>query len=131
MPSPQSGYGSGNSISDANNGPTRSDSYQSGSGNGNNRPSRNNSYEELSAHDDDFGSWNDEPTTGGFGSASKTIATKSEYTSSRQSSATKHQQAHNTVDDFNSLDVKLAKPKSSSINKTKKIEDDAWDLLNN
>lgn len=129
MPSPQSGYGSSNNISGGNNGPTRSDSYQSGSGNGNNRPSRNNSYEELSAQDDDFGSWNDEPT--GFSSASKTISTKTDYSTSRQSSATKHQIAQNTVDDFNSLDVKLAKPKSSSINKTKKIEDDAWDLLNN
>lgn len=31
--------------------------------------------------------------------------------------------------DFNALDVKASKPKST--NKTKSIEDDAWNLLNN
>lgn len=34
--------------------------------------------------------------------------------------------------DFNAIDVKSQKPKANtSTNKTKKIEDDAWDLLNN
>lgn len=32
--------------------------------------------------------------------------------------------------DFNAIDIKSQKPKSTT-NKTKKIEDDAWDLLNN
>ncbi|KAJ6621427.1 hypothetical protein Bhyg_17452, partial [Pseudolycoriella hygida] len=122
--SPQGGYGSGQS------GDSPIDGYQS-SRNSNAydaTPSRNddfswdnnkyNSYQASSATEQD--NWN--------GFESKTSEKRKEYKS--DNSANRKSVQSVASPDFNSFDVKASKPRTVA-GKTKKIEDDAWDLLNN
>lgn len=126
--SPQGGYGSGQ------NGDTSSEGYQS------NRHS--NAYDGLPSREDNFtwdnnkynsyqsssptqeDNWNG--TNSGF--ESKATEKRKEYKSDNSGSRKSTQSAASP--DFDAFDVKTSKPKTIA-GKTKKIEDDAWDLLNN
>lgn len=108
--------------------------YQSSTGGYNANVNNSNSY-----NADD--SWNNEksyqtskPTDGwdGFDDNYQESYQSSnvKQTSNRSTSSNALKQQSRQVDDFSALDVKSGAPKTTS-NKTKSIEDDAWNLLNN
>ncbi|KAG4071443.1 hypothetical protein HA402_011597 [Bradysia odoriphaga] len=122
--SPQGGYGSGQ------NGDSSTEGYQS------NRHS--NPYDGLPSKDDDFG-W-DNNKYNSYQSASPTTEDNWNGFESKATEKRKEYKSENSVSrkstqsvaspDFDGFDVKTSKPKTVA-GKTKKIEDDAWDLLNN
>lgn len=64
------------------------------------------------------------------GFESKASEKRKEYKSDNSVSRKSTQSSSVASPDFDTFDVKTSKPKTGA-GKTKKIEDDAWDLLNN